>query len=289
MAKADSQQAEDGRSVSIGELKRTPLKASASPDLDCAPSLLRIVPTLKSTYSCSHLVIMNHSNSGVHVISPAPEGITLRVMKASDLPHVRVLHVSTSFTHANLFVSPDSPFMQRNLLSASYPAAFFVQLLVNPRRLCVVATEGSTIIGFASAAIGLLQPSSPPDTWADRDYSETRSDIPRSHVTLLTLGVLPAYQRKGIGRALVHRVIQHLEGSRSSLAPRPYTHASTNHIPNQDNRTFVLVQVQVAPSNSVGKCFYTHLGMMDQRVADDPRYHLGPASQTSVMAGVLCV
>lgn len=181
--------------------------------------------------------------------------------------------------------------MQRNLLPVSYPAAFFIQLLVNPRRLCLVATEGGAIVGFASAASGLLQPGSvgghmQHDTHTD---SESRPDIPRSHVTLLTLGVLPTYQRRGIGRSLVHGVIQRLEGSCSTAAPQPYHHTSTSHIPDQDNKVAVLVQVQVAPSNSVGKCFYTHLGMMDQRVSEDPRLHLGLGSRTSVMAGVLCV
>jgi len=31
--------------------------------------------------------------------TPPPEGVALRIMKASDLPRVRALHVSTSFLH----------------------------------------------------------------------------------------------------------------------------------------------------------------------------------------------
>jgi ribosomal protein S18 acetylase RimI-like enzyme len=196
-----------------------------------------------------------------------------------------------------LFVSPMSHCIQRNLLPISYPAAFFVQLLINPRQLCLVATDRGAIIGFASAAMGSSQPSSVGgcigdtigDTPADRICSESRSDIPRSHITLLTLGVLPAYRRRGIGRSLVHGVVQRLEASCSAAACQVYHSTSSDHVPNQDSKNAVLVQVQVAQSNSAGKCFYTHLGMMDQRGCDDLRIRLGPGSRTSIMAGVLCV
>lgn len=173
---------------------------------------------------------------------------------------------------------------QRNLLPVSYPAAFFIQLLVSPQRLCLVATDHGAIIGFASATMGLLHPWR--DTAPDWECSESSSDIPRSHVTLLTLGVLPAYQRRGIGRSLVHGVVQRLE---ASCTAQPNYSLSSNQISNQDNKIAVLVQVQVAQSNSAGKRFYTHLGMMDQQSCDNLRLHVGLGSRTSVMAGVMCV
>ncbi|KAG8221080.1 hypothetical protein J3R82DRAFT_2596 [Butyriboletus roseoflavus] len=192
------------------------------------------------------------------------EGVALRVMKASDLPHIRTLH--------------------RNLLPVSYPAAFFIQLLVSPQRLCLVATDHGAIIGFASAGMGLLHPCR--DIPAGRECSELPSDTPRSHVSLLTLGVLPAYQRRGIGRSLVHGVVQRLEASCTSAA-QPNHSLSSDQIPN--SKIAVLVQVQVAQSNAAGKCFYTHLGMMDQQGCDNLRPHVGLGSRTSVMAGVMCV
>lgn len=185
--------------------------------------------------------------------------------------------------HASFSSHRRHHYMQRNLLPASYPIAFFIQLLVNPRRLCLVATDHAhgAIVGFASAAMGLLQPSSR-DVPADREHS----NIPRSHVTLLTIGVLPAYQRRGIGRSLVHGIVQRLEAS-CIAAAQPY-HPESDQI-SKDNKTAVLVQVQVAQSNSAGKCFYTHLGMMDQQDCDDLRLSVGLGSRTSVMAGVVCV
>lgn len=107
-------------------------------------------------------------------------------------------------------------------------------------------------------------------------------------MTLLTLGVLPPYQRKGIGQSLVHGVVRRLEASRAGAA-QPYHSMPSDYVPDQASRTAVLVRAQVAQSNSAGKRFYTHLGMMDQCGRDDLRLRLGPGPRTSVMEGVLCV
>ncbi|KAF9233490.1 acyl-CoA N-acyltransferase [Melanogaster broomeanus] len=198
------------------------------------------------------------------------ETIPLRVMKTSDVPQVRALHAS--------------------LLPVSYPPAFFVQLLLNPRHLCLVAVDEGTVIGFASAAIDVSQPQSfgtwRHETHSDGACSDLRSDIPRSHVTLLTLGVLPPYQRKGIGRSLVHGVVRCLQASSSGLQ----SYQTVPHeAPSKGGKPAVLVRAQVAHSNTVGKCFYTHLGMMGQWVSDDPRLHFGLGARTSVVAGVLSI
>lgn len=201
----------------------------------------------------------------------------------------RCMLVPLFFASAMLSVSLVSHCPQRTLLPVSYPAAFFLQLLINPRQLCLVATDCDTVIGFVSAALDISQPSVRDSTHPGRECSDPCSDNPRSHITLLTLGVLSTYQRKGIGRALVHGVVQRLEAS-CAAAARPYSTPS-DHVPHQDteSKIAVLVQVQVAQSNDVGKCFYSHLGMMDERDCDDVRLCLGPGPRTSVMAGVLCV
>lgn len=61
---------------------------------------------------------------------------------------------------------------------------------------------------------------------------------------LLTLGVQPAYRRRGIGRALVHSVARALRTAQSVVG-----------------RSKVLIQAEVLPVNTVGKCFYSRLGM----------------------------
>ncbi|KAF9219555.1 hypothetical protein BS17DRAFT_788994 [Gyrodon lividus] len=181
--------------------------------------------------------------------------------------------------------------MQSSLLPVSYPAAFFIQLLINPRHLCLVAVDESSVIGFASAAIDTSQLAPSCGTrrhqaHSDRECSELRSDIPRSHMTLLTLGVLPAYQRKGIGRTLVHEVVRRLQASFSGpqLCRTVFDGDSR-----EGGKPAVLVRAQVAHSNTVGKCFYNRLGMMGQRVSDDPRPNFGLGTRTSVVAGVLSI
>ncbi|KIK79704.1 hypothetical protein PAXRUDRAFT_833963 [Paxillus rubicundulus Ve08.2h10] len=197
-------------------------------------------------------------------------GISLRVMNSSDVPQVRALHSS--------------------LLPASYPATFFVQLLVNPRHLCLVAVDEGSVIGFASAAKDTSQPPScgiwRHETHSDRDCSRSRSGVPRSHMTLLTLGVLPAYQRRGIGRTLVHEVVRRLQASSCGLPPY---RTVLDEDAREGGKAAILVRAQVAHSNTGGKRFYTRLGMMGQRASDDPRIDLGLGARTSLVAGMLSI
>ena len=63
-------------------------------------------------------------------------------------------------------------------------------------------------------------------------------------------------------------------------------------MPDQASKTAALVQleVQVAQSNSAGKGFYSHLGMIDQRGCDDERVRLRPRSRSIRRGGgIVCV
>jgi len=214
-----------------------------------------------------------------HVARPTSllNGVVLRIMKASDLPQVRALH--------------------RKLLPVSYPAAFFIQLLVNPRQLCLVATDHDTVVGFASAmSLGSAGEYLRNGRADQKNSEESCSDIPRAQVTLLTLGVLPAYQRRGIGRSLVQGVVQRLQSYTCGGAldqaydPASQSGLGSDHVrDHQDGKIAIFVQADVAPSNHAGKCFYTHMGMMDQRSSVDQRLRLGLGSRTSVMAGLMHV
>ncbi|KAF8835544.1 hypothetical protein BDN67DRAFT_417857 [Paxillus ammoniavirescens] len=214
---------------------------------------------------------MNSSFCGEVTRPPSSlHGISLRVMKSSDVPQVRILHSS--------------------LLPVSYPATFFVQLLVNPRHLCLVAMDEGSVIGFASAAIDTPQPPAcgvwRHETYSDRDCSKSRPDIPRSHMTLLTLGVLPTYQRRGIGRTLVHEVVRRLQAS--SCGPQP-CRTVLDEDAREGGKAAILVRAQVAHSNTGGKCFYSRIGMMGQRSSDDPRINLGLGARTALVAGMLSI
>ncbi|KAG6334048.1 hypothetical protein ID866_5036 [Astraeus odoratus] len=79
------------------------------------------------------MVLATPASDGNDYMPSLPEGIRLRLMKASDVSVVRALHAS--------------------LLPVQYPHAFFVQLLLHSRYLCVVATHEDAVVAFASAAI----------------------------------------------------------------------------------------------------------------------------------------
>ncbi|KAI6157380.1 acyl-CoA N-acyltransferase [Pisolithus tinctorius] len=185
-----------------------------------------------------------------HVLPLIPPGIRFRLMKASDLPEVRALHAS--------------------LLPVQYPLAFFIHLLLQPRYLCVLATHEDSVIAFASAEInashGTVQ-------------TEHRNSS-LAHITLLTLGVQPTHQRQGIGRALVHDVARRLRASscRNETPSEPRSAEDFRHGPRYST---VLVQAEVARSNTAGKFFYSRLGMNVEQV--------GSKTPTHIVAGLLCV
>ncbi|KAH7888440.1 hypothetical protein F5I97DRAFT_1852672 [Phlebopus sp. FC_14] len=237
------------------------LVAIHSPPLPSSLTIHQVIFTTMSPVSCSITE------------RPVLETVRLRVMKASDVPQVRALH--------------------SNLLPISYPPAFFVQLLLHPRHLCLVATHQESVIAFASAMSDATQPASLRrdvfDTDERREGTQPRphSDIARTHITLLTLGVLPAYQRQGIGRTLVHDVVRRLQASFPALCSHPSVPDAND--PSQERKAAVLVQAQVAHSNAAGKCFYSRLGMSGQCGPDDPRHNIGLAARTAVVAGIICV
>lgn len=195
-------------------------------------------------------------NSG-HILR-LPPGIHFRVMKTADLHEVRRLHAS--------------------LLPVQYPLTFFIQLLLQPRYLCVLATHEDSVIAFASAAI---------DTSRGTAQSQSENDS-SAHISLLTLGVQPNHRRQGIGRALVHDVARRLGASlcRRERQSEPRSDEGVQHGPGHST---VFVQAEVAHSNTAGKFFYSRLGM---HVEPSPGCHMpqvGLKTPTCVVGGVLCV
>ncbi|KIM54406.1 hypothetical protein SCLCIDRAFT_136880 [Scleroderma citrinum Foug A] len=172
-----------------------------------------------------------------------PDGIHLRPMKASDVPEVRALHA--------------------RLLPTQYPPTFFIQLLLHPRYLCLIATHEYAVVAFASAAIEAPQ-------CAPHLVDGTNT---LAHVKLLTLGVQTAFRRQGIGRALVHGVARRLRTVGSLSVDS--IHCST-----------ILIQADVAHSNTSGRCFYSCLGMNEESGSHlDSRVTTG----THLVAGLLAV
>lgn len=147
------------------------------------------------------------------------------------------------------YLSPD-PFLQSLLLPVRYPSSFFTQLLLLPGRICLIAhdtADANTPVAFISAC---LRQSQPADhlTYLSHDLKPPlcESPDPAHWIEILTLGVLPEYQKRGIASLLVRRVYEYF---RASLFPASHLNDGT------------MVRANVATSNVSALSFYKRLGM----------------------------
>lgn len=88
-------------------------------------------------------------------------------------------------------------------------------------------------------------------TIQNNNYKQSAVDAQHPHIEILTLGVAPDYQNKGLARLLVRRVHQ-------------YFRESSNYSRNFDDGT--VVHANVATSNRSALTFYERIGM---RVSSD--------------------
>ncbi|KAM6502424.1 Acyl-CoA N-acyltransferase [Amanita muscaria] len=135
--------------------------------------------------------------------------IVIRPFTSADIQLVRQLH--------------------SNVLPIRYPQSFFLQLLLLPARIGLVAyprSDPQNLIGFISAA---YSPEPPTD----------------ARIEILTLGVAPSYRHRGLARRLIRSIPQHLC-------------ALTSHS--------IFFQANVATSNTSALKFYEQLGF---RIASD--------------------
>jgi ribosomal protein S18 acetylase RimI-like enzyme len=159
------------------------------------------------------------------------------------------------------------------LLPVAYPPAFFVQLLVHPQQMCLVATYDSSVVAFSSATMAM-------DThnWTSGPLGSCGSqdcNVGALQVTLLTLGVSLEFRRRGIARKLVHEVVQRLRSScRAPCASL------------RDPTPAVILCAEVARNNTSGQSFYSHLGMHRQATVDEQR-RFGSKAQTCMVLGVM--
>ncbi|KAF9484520.1 acyl-CoA N-acyltransferase, partial [Pholiota conissans] len=157
--------------------------------------------------------------------------VLIRPLTSRDLPKVRDLH--------------------SKLLPVQYPTSFFLQLLLVPTRACFVAykmAHPTVPIGFISAAI--QQPVSTVRCFSSADVStralrdKTTLDPSRPRLEILTLGVLPSCQHRGLARRLIQRVADVLRESCASN--------SVDGIP---------ICANVATNNTEAIEFYKHIGL----------------------------
>ncbi|KAJ3727127.1 acyl-CoA N-acyltransferase [Lentinula raphanica] len=133
----------------------------------------------------------------------------IRPLVASDVEKVKKLHAT--------------------LVPVSYPPSFFLHLLIQNSHSCLIALEPST---------------DEPVAWVSASLQKSNSSLIRSpepHIQILTLGVLPEYQHRGLAKRLVWEVIASLHKDPSVPVPPVYTHVCTTNTPAQ--------------------AFYEHIGM----------------------------
>jgi ribosomal protein S18 acetylase RimI-like enzyme len=135
---------------------------------------------------------------------------------------------------------------QSRMLPVNYPSSFFTQLLVLPTRTCLVAyKKGHPNVPIAFISAVTRQPAS-----RHSDFTPPESplifDISKPFLEILTLGVLPAYQRCGLARRLINCVIDNYH-QRCAAGP--------------EHECTTLVSATVSISNTSALKFYECMGM----------------------------
>lgn len=158
---------------------------------------------------------------------------------------------STSCKSLPPYFLPILTLKKSSVLPIKYPTSFFLQLLLLPTHACLVACHPANPndpVAFISASLQAPRPthdhlriSSPSDEYQPLLNNNVYKERP--HIEILTLGVLPAYQQRGVARLLVRRLYDHFR-------------QSSNHL-----HDGTLVHANVATSNSPALSFYERMGM----------------------------
>ncbi|KAJ7188525.1 acyl-CoA N-acyltransferase [Mycena filopes] len=135
--------------------------------------------------------------------------------------------------------------LHTTLLEVRYPPSFFLHLLLQPSRRCLVARHHGQPVAFVSAALH-----------------------PGNRIEILTLGVLPAFQQRRLGTRLVHSVVESLTGSSCG---------------DSDSAAAATVFAQVAASNASAREFYQHIGMIPGAVVPDIYRGVGSGDRDAYM------
>lgn len=181
-------------------------------------------------------------------MSSLPPDILIKPLSSQDVSKVHELHVShiSIMCHCHIHLHN----YQSLILPIKYPSSFFTQLLVLPTRTCFVAyKKGHPNVPIAFISAVTRQPASRHTDFALNLSPESLliHDLSKPFLEILTLGVLPAYQRCGLARQLMKCVVDNFH-HRSAAGPE---HESSG----------TLVSATVSISNTSALKFYECMGM----------------------------
>ncbi|KAF8893948.1 acyl-CoA N-acyltransferase [Infundibulicybe gibba] len=164
--------------------------------------------------------------------------IVVRPLTSTDVPSVRQLH--------------------SDLLLLDYPTSFFLQVLLLPARIGLVACLRSKLdepIAFITASLQQTPQSDPPQlvpstkTLASpRFRSLPGCNTDESRVEILTIGVLPEYQSHGLARLLVQHTLERFHELQTPVKAKQPPKGTVVH-------------AHVSTTNTPALQFYEHLGM----------------------------
>ncbi|GAW00350.1 acyl-CoA N-acyltransferase [Lentinula edodes] len=145
---------------------------------------------------------------------------TIRPLASADIEQIKKLHAT--------------------LVPVNYPASFFLHLLIQNSYSCLIALEPS---------------SGEPVAWVSASLHKSSNLIGslEPHIQLLTLGVLPEYQHRGLAKRLVWEVIASLHKDPSTPVPTVYTHVCTSNTPAQAFYESIGMKFLPAPNSPSGK------------------------------------
>ncbi|PPQ93680.1 hypothetical protein CVT25_012739 [Psilocybe cyanescens] len=158
--------------------------------------------------------------------------ILILPLTARELPKVRDLHAK--------------------LLPVHYPPSFFLHLLVIPTRACYVAYSHNNPIGFISAAVHkpmarcFISDSSEDFPFVSSKFRDNLTlDLTKPRLEILTLGVLPSFQQRGLARRLVMSIV---DGFKESCA--------------MNALNSILIYANVSTTNNRALQFYERMGFL---------------------------
>ena len=178
------------------------------------------------------------------------EEFVIRSLNSSDIQSLQALHVSDGVCTSQFHLTHDPSILQAELMPSAptlRPVSFY-QFLTHPTHLCLVATLPSSNKPIACIAASIRV--------ATSDLAPHGAPPPPIEVHVFSLGVLPAFRRRGLATRLLKTITVNLRAL-AATAPqvsRAYSTASSG----------TRVYSDVSRADSTARAFWKHVGLLEQ-------------------------